>query len=126
MSSLRKPSLDALAIGLLLVCCVFWGAQQVLVKATLPHMPPVMQAALRFAGATVLLWAWCRWRGIALFARDDTLRVGVLAGSLFAMEFVCLYIGLAHSSASWRWCCHGLCPAKRCAHCSGSAWPALL
>jgi drug/metabolite transporter (DMT)-like permease len=100
MSSLRKPSLDALAIGLLLVCCVFWGAQQVLVKATLPHMPPVMQAALRFAGATVLLWAWCRWRGIALFARDDTLRVGVLAGSLFAMEFVCLYIGLAHSSAS--------------------------
>jgi drug/metabolite transporter (DMT)-like permease len=63
-------------------------------------MPPVMQAALRFAGATLLLWGWCRWRGIALFSRDETLRVGVLAGSLFALEFVCLYIGLAHSSAS--------------------------
>ena len=100
MSSIRKTHLDGLAIGLLLVCCLFWGAQQVLVKATLPLMPPVMQAALRFAGATVLLWLWCRWRGIALFERDHSLKVGVFAGSLFALEFVCLYIGLAHSSAS--------------------------
>ncbi len=100
MSTGRKTHLDALAIALLLVCCVFWGAQQVLVKATLPHMPPVMQAALRFAGATLLLWGWCRWRGIALFGRDETFKVGALAGSLFALEFVCLYIGLAHSSAS--------------------------
>ncbi len=100
MSALRKTHLDALAVALLLVCCLFWGAQQVLVKATLPHMPPVMQAALRFAGATVLLWLWCKWRGIALFERDNTLKVGLLAGSLFALEFVCLYIGLAHSSAS--------------------------
>jgi drug/metabolite transporter (DMT)-like permease len=100
MSSIRKTHLDGLAIGLLLVCCLFWGAQQVLVKATLPLMPPVMQAALRFAGATVLLWLWCRWRGIALFERDQSLKVGVFAGSLFALEFVCLYIGLAHSSAS--------------------------
>ncbi len=100
MTTVRKPHLDALAIGLLLICCVFWGAQQVLVKATLPLMPPVMQAALRFAGATVLLWLWCRWRGVALFGRDSTLKVGLLAGSLFALEFVCLYIGLAYSSAS--------------------------
>ena len=100
MSSIRKTHLDGFAIGLLLVCCLFWGAQQVLVKATLPLMPPVMQAALRFAGATVLLWLWCRWRGIALFERDHSLKVGVFAGSLFALEFVCLYIGLAHSSAS--------------------------
>ncbi len=96
----RKTYLDALAIGLLLVCCIFWGAQQVLVKATLPMMPPVLQAAIRFAAASFLLLAWCRWRGIALFLRDGTLRVGVLAGGLFALEFACLYVGLAHSSAS--------------------------
>jgi drug/metabolite transporter (DMT)-like permease len=100
MSGARKTHLDGLAIGLLLVCCLFWGAQQVLVKATLPLMPPVMQAALRFAGATLLLWLWCQWRGVPLFERDQSFKVGVLAGSLFALEFVCLYIGLAHSSAS--------------------------
>jgi drug/metabolite transporter (DMT)-like permease len=98
--SQRKAHLDSLAVMLLVVCCVFWGAQQVLVKATLPYMPPVMQAALRFAAAALLLWTWCAWRGIALFRRDATLRAGVLAGGLFALEFICLYIGLAHSSAS--------------------------
>jgi drug/metabolite transporter (DMT)-like permease len=100
VTSARRTQLDALAIGVLLVCCVFWGAQQVLVKATLPFMPPVMQASLRFAGATVLLWLWCRWRGITLFGHDGTLKAGLLAGGLFALEFVCLYVGLAHSNAS--------------------------
>jgi drug/metabolite transporter (DMT)-like permease len=96
----RKPHLDSLAIGLLVVCCLFWAAQQIVVKATLPHMPPALQAALRFAGASLLVWSWCRWRGIALFARDGSLKAGLLAGSFFALEFVCLYVGLAHSSAS--------------------------
>jgi len=98
--STRKTHLDALAIGLLLACCLFWGFQQVLVKATLPLMPAVFQAALRFAGATVLLWLWCQWRGVALFARDGSLKAGLLVGALFAAEFACIYIGLQFTSAS--------------------------
>ena len=96
----RKDHLDATAISLLLACCLFWGFQQVLVKATLPEVPPVFQAALRFVGATLLLWLWCRWRGVTLFARDGSLRAGMLAGGLFAAEFACLYIGLQYTSAS--------------------------
>jgi drug/metabolite transporter (DMT)-like permease len=96
----RKDHLDALAISLLLGCCLFWGFQQVLVKATIPDLPPVFQAAIRFAGATVLLWLWARWRGVRLFERDGTLAAGLLAGSLFAIEFACLYAGLQYSAAS--------------------------
>ena len=96
----RKDHLDSTAVSLLLACCLFWGMQQVLVKATLPHLPPVFQAAVRFAGATVLLMLWCRWRGVALFARDGSLRAGLLAGGLFAAEFACIYIGLQHTTAS--------------------------
>jgi drug/metabolite transporter (DMT)-like permease len=96
----RKTTLDALAISLLLVCCVFWGWQQVLVKATLPLIPPVMQVALRFVLAAVLLVLWCRWFKVMLFGRDGTLAAGMLAGSLFALEFVCIYIGLQHTSSS--------------------------
>jgi drug/metabolite transporter (DMT)-like permease len=96
----RKTQLDVLAVSLLLACCVFWGFNQVLVKATLPEVPPILQAALRFVGATVLLWLWCRWRGIALFERDGSLKAGLVAGGLFAAEFVCIYIGLQHSSAT--------------------------
>jgi drug/metabolite transporter (DMT)-like permease len=96
----RKTQLDGLAISLLLACCLFWGFQQVLVKATLVEVAPAFQAAIRFAGATVLLLAWCAWRGVRLFAADGSLRAGLLAGSLFAAEFACLYLGLQYTSAS--------------------------
>lgn len=96
----RRNHLDGLAVSLLLGCCLFWGFQQVLVKATIAELPPVFQAAIRFAGATVLLWLWSLWRGVRLFERDGTLAAGLLAGALFALEFACLYAGLQYSAAS--------------------------
>jgi drug/metabolite transporter (DMT)-like permease len=97
---IRKDHLDSLAITLLLACCLFWGFQQVLAKATLAEVPPVFQSAFRAIGATLLLIVWCRWRGIALFVRDGTLWVGLLAGSLFSFEFACIYLALSHTGAS--------------------------
>ena len=96
----RKTHLDALAVSLLLGCCIFWGLQQVLIKATLAEIPPMFQASLRLWGATALLWLWCVWRKVPLFARDASLKAGLLAGSLFAAEFACIYIGLQHTTAS--------------------------
>lgn len=96
----RKAHLDATAISILLACCLFWGFQQVLAKATIPEVPAVLQAFLRFAGATALLWAWCAWRGIKLWVRDETLWPGLIAGALFAAEFACLFVGLKYTSAS--------------------------
>ena len=97
---LRKDQLDALAVGILLVCCMFWGFQQVLVKATVAQVPPVLQSAVRGAGATLLLCLWCQWRGVSLFARDASLWAGLLVGCLFAAEFAFIYIGLQHTTAS--------------------------
>lgn len=99
-SHLRKDHLDGMAASLLLACCMFWGLQQVLVKATLPELAPIYQAALRFVGATALLLLWCRWRGVPLWTRDGTLWAGLLAGLLFTAEFALLYIGLQYTSAS--------------------------
>ena len=96
----RKTHLDALAISLLLGCCLFWGLQQVLIKATISEIPPMFQASLRLLGATALLGLWCLWRGIALFGRDGSLRAGLLAGALFGAEFACIYLGLQYTSAS--------------------------
>lgn len=96
----RKEHLDALAIFLLIACCLFWGFQQILIKTTVAEVPPLWQAALRFAGATVLLWLWCALRGIRLFEADGTLRGGLLAGLLFAGEFTCIYLGLRDTAAS--------------------------
>ncbi|MDO5691194.1 MAG: DMT family transporter [Pseudomonadota bacterium] len=96
----RRDHLDGRAAGILLACCLFWGVQQVLVKATLPELAPVFQAAVRFVGATVLLWLWCAWRGVPLFERDGTLWPGLLAGVLFAAEFAVINLGLQHTTAS--------------------------
>ena len=96
----RKAHLDTLAISLLLGCCLLWGFQQVLIKATLAEVPPMFQASLRLVGATALLWVWCAWRGVALFKRDGSLGVGLLAGALFGVEFACIYLGLQLTSAS--------------------------
>jgi drug/metabolite transporter (DMT)-like permease len=96
----RKEHLDALATGLLVACCLFWGFQQILIKTTVVEVPPLWQAALRFVGATVLLWLWCAWRGVKLFEADGTLPAGLLAGLLFAGEFTCIYLGLRDTAAS--------------------------
>jgi drug/metabolite transporter (DMT)-like permease len=96
----RKQHLDSLAISLLLVCCLFWGFQQILIKTTVAEVPPLWQASLRFIGATVLLGLWCAVRRVKLFERDGTWRVGLLAGALFAGEFSCIYLGLRDTTAS--------------------------
>jgi drug/metabolite transporter (DMT)-like permease len=96
----RKDHLDTLAITLLVVCCAFWGYQQILIKFASREIPPLWQASIRMWGATALLWLWCQYRGVPLFKRDGTLKGGLLVGLLFAGEFVFIYLGLTHTSAS--------------------------
>jgi drug/metabolite transporter (DMT)-like permease len=95
----RKP-LDALAFALMVVLCMMWGFQQVTIKWTAPDISLVMQAGLRSTIATALLLAWAWARGIPLFERDGTLWPGLAAGAMFALEFVFIYAGLAHTTAS--------------------------
>jgi drug/metabolite transporter (DMT)-like permease len=100
MNDARHSRLDTRAVALLLACCVTWGLAQVAAKVALVDIPPLTQAALRSAGAALLVLAWSRWRGIALFERDGTLAGGLLAGALFAAEFGCIFVGLQFTSAS--------------------------
>ena len=72
----RLHHLDATAIAILLACCLFWGFQQVLVKATVAEVAPVFQAFVRFAMATVAVLAWCLWRGVRLGSAHSGWRSG--------------------------------------------------
>ena len=96
----RHAHLDGVAIVVMLTCCVLWGLQQVVVKATLPALPPFLQAAVRSAIAALLVWGWSRLRGIALFDHDRTLLPGVAAALLFGLEFLCIYAALPLTDAS--------------------------
>ena len=96
----RRTQLDAIAITVLLTCCTLWGLNQVAAKVAMADIPPLMQAGVRSLGAAVLVLLWARWRGVPMFAADATLRGGLIAGSLFAAEFACIFLGLQFTTAS--------------------------
>lgn len=99
MSSERKPT-DALAVSMMIVLCMCWGFNQITIKIAAAGISPIMQGGLRSIIAAALLLAWARLRRIPLFRRDGTLAAGMVAGALFAAEFVFIYAGLAHTAAS--------------------------
>jgi drug/metabolite transporter (DMT)-like permease len=96
----RKDRLDATAIVCLLLCCAVWGVNQVAAKAALAELPPLLQAGARSAGAALLVALWSRQRGVSLGVGDGTLVAGVVAGTMFALEFGCIYAGLRLTTAS--------------------------
>ena len=96
----RKHQLDLFAVASLVLCCFLWGLNQVAAKAVLTEVPPLWQAGVRSAGAAVLVYVWSRARRIPLFERDATLPGGLLAGILFAAEFLCIFVGLQFTTAS--------------------------
>jgi drug/metabolite transporter (DMT)-like permease len=100
MTPAAKSRLDAPAMGLMVLLCAIWGVQQVAIKVAAPGVAPLLQAALRSAGAALLVWAWCAARGVRLFERDGTLWPGLAAAALFAGEFAFIYWGLTLTHAS--------------------------
>jgi drug/metabolite transporter (DMT)-like permease len=88
------------AVLTITICCAAWGVNQVAIKAATAGISPILQAGLRSALAIVLVLAWSLVRGVRLFDRDGTLWVGIVAGLLFGLEFVLMYVGLMHTTAS--------------------------
>ena len=98
-SHVTRP-LDAAAAALVVLICLSWGFNEVSVKLAIHDIPPLMQGTIRSVGATILVAAWCRWRGMPLFSRDGTLVAGLVTGALFGLEFVLIYQGLAYTTAT--------------------------
>ena len=98
-NSATRP-LDLGAAALIVFLCLCWGFNQVAVKLALPDIPPLVQATLRNVGAVLIIWVYARARGISLDMRDATLRAGIVAGILFATEFIFIYRGLLYTTVS--------------------------
>ena len=92
--------LDAGAAAMVVLLAVSWGFNQVAVKLGIHDVPPLMQGALRSVGAAMLVAAWCKWRGLPVFARDGSLWPGIAAGVFFGLEFLLIYQGLAYTTAT--------------------------
>ncbi len=80
--------------------CVLWGFQQVAIKGVAAEAAPVLQLAIRFAGAALFFGVLVfRREGRRMFA-DGTLRSGVLLGVLFSFEFILAGEALLHTTAA--------------------------
>jgi drug/metabolite transporter (DMT)-like permease len=98
-SAIRKP-IDPTAVATMALLCFIWGFGHVAAKLAAPGMSLVMQGGVRCVIAVVLLVGWGRLRAIPLFDRDGTLAPGLVAGALFASEFLFIFTGLNYTGAS--------------------------
>jgi len=77
-----------------------WGFNNVAIKLAIHDIPPLIQSSARSLIAAFLVGIWTQARGIPLFKRDGTLGAGILAGVLFALEFLLIYRGLVWTTAT--------------------------
>jgi drug/metabolite transporter (DMT)-like permease len=77
-----------------------WGFNQVAAKLAINDVPPLVQATIRSAAGAVIIAAWCRLRGVAVFGRDGTLWPGITLGAFFGIEFILIFQGLVYTTAT--------------------------
>ncbi len=96
----KSKYLDLTAMITLVVLCASWGLQQVAIKVATPGISPILQAGMRSSIAAVLLVGWMLLKRIPIFNKDGTLWWGLAAGSLFAAEFIFIYVGIGLTNVS--------------------------
>jgi drug/metabolite transporter (DMT)-like permease len=85
---------------LLVLVCFLWGGNMVSIKISNQGIPPLLAATIRSGVASVLLWAYARGKGERVFLGGRDLRHGAAIGTLFALDFLFLYWGMAFTHAS--------------------------
>jgi drug/metabolite transporter (DMT)-like permease len=90
----RRDAIDTCAVAMMIGLTLSWGLNGVAAKLSNSGYSPVFLTLVRSALGGALVFAWCRWRGIRLFERDGTLWLGIVAGLLFTLEFLLIFVGL--------------------------------
>ncbi|MDG1183312.1 MAG: DMT family transporter [Tateyamaria sp.] len=96
----RKTQMDMIGAVALIAIALNFGLNQVVVKVSTGGFQPVFMAALRSAGAAVVLLIWMRARGVSVRLPRASIVGGVIAGVLFAVEFQFLFIALDMTTVS--------------------------
>lgn len=94
----RKDHIDLFGAASLIGFALFLAFNQVVIKVTNGGLQPVFFAGLRSLGAVVCIYAWMRFRGISL--NFGALGPGLLVGTIFAAEFLCLFVALDLTTVS--------------------------
>jgi drug/metabolite transporter (DMT)-like permease len=96
----RRAAVDIAAAAIMVWLTFSWGLNGVAAKISNQGFNPLFVSVARSAIAAVLVFAWCHYRGIGLFGRDGTLVPGIIAGALFGIEFILIFVGLDFTSVA--------------------------
>lgn len=96
----RKSHIDLIGAVALTAFALNLALNQVVIKVSNGGFQPVFMAALRSAGAGVVLVIWMRARGIPLSLPKPAHMGAVIAGCLFAIEFTFLFKALDLTTVS--------------------------
>ncbi|MCM1959871.1 DMT family transporter [Acinetobacter modestus] len=96
----ERKALDATASGLMIMLCMIWGLQQVILKMAAPDISPLMQIALRSGLAALLLLPLLYLDKTTQLLNRQNFKAGVLVALLFSLEFFLLAQALQLTSAS--------------------------
>ncbi|MFN7644460.1 MAG: DMT family transporter [Burkholderiales bacterium] len=88
------------AAATMVMLCAIWALGQIAVKVGVTGISPLWQAGLRSLGAAIVLAGWMSLRGIPLRPARGMGPWSFAIGTVFALEFVCLYIGLSLTTAA--------------------------
>jgi drug/metabolite transporter (DMT)-like permease len=91
---MRKDRLDGAGVAMLLGVQGLLAVNQVIIKLVNEGLQPVFFAGLRSALAVGFVWAWLVWKGRPPQLKRSVLGAGLLIGTLFAAEFLFLFLAL--------------------------------
>ncbi len=97
---MTNKSIDGIAALFLIIFSILLGLNQVLVKLVNEGMHPIFQVALRSTLAIfpILIYCYIRKKKIDFF--DGSFLPGLIAGVLFAIEFILLFTALDYSTVT--------------------------
>ncbi|MDA3501168.1 DMT family transporter [Acinetobacter sp. AOR34_HL] len=96
----ERIALDQTASSLMIVLCMVWGLQQVILKMAALDISPLMQIALRSGLAALLLLPLVLLDKKSQLMNPKNVKAGALVAVLFSLEFFLLAQALQLTSAS--------------------------
>lgn len=91
---MRKERLDGVGLAALIAVTFLLAINQIVVKEVNRGLQPVFFAGARSVLAIVFVYAWLKYRGFWDRIRWADLGPGVAIGTVFAIEFLCLFMAL--------------------------------
>ena len=96
----ERKGLDARASGLMVILCIVWGLQQVVLKLAAADIAPIMQIAIRCGLSALLVLPLLQLQPNTHLYSKAYLLPGIWLAFLFSAEFVFIAQALEFTSAS--------------------------